>query len=144
MNTLESLIDQHHKQYKTYIVLLLSLSSGSLTFLISFNSYFIRETVVSDHCNFSPVLYKLSLLLFFLSSASGVWLQHLLKNRYLNAANDLIGKYNDEPDVEKKKALLLDPICHSPSKLEKVAYLCQLFLFLLAFIPLLCSVMIMV
>jgi hypothetical protein len=123
----------HHEQYKFYTNLILSLSTASLAFLLTFHKFLISNHIISYWLVIS------ALLLQFFSATSGVLVQHLIKDRYLTVVNKNLKKANDIRNSASLVVVDLNDFVHTPSSYEKFFYRTLLFCFGLSYALLLIS-----
>lgn len=123
------LLQQHYDEFKSFTRLLLTLSIGGLTFLISFQRIFINPTF--DY----PYLALLPLLGLLLSSLAGVIVQHQIMTEPLKSllhAEKLLEEAPQNEEVKEPKRLY-----RLPSRWLLISYRTQLTFFILSFIFLL-------
>lgn len=131
-NTLEKqLLDEHFKEYQTFTRHLLTISGGCLALLGALSKAASPEAT-SAH---AATAAALSLVLFLISTAAGVGLQHQLARRPIrdrDVALALLLKREQE-DPENNDPVILQRL---PSPTEQRLYKLQLWSFVLAFLAL--------
>jgi len=122
----KKLLNDHGNEYKTFTRLILSLSIGTLAFLISFQKNIVDESALYGY------LSLISLSGFFISSFFGVLVQHRLMMRPLKdleQAKKRLSSQEGESDLPIR-------IYRKPELTERIFYKLQIILFLLSFLPL--------
>ena len=122
------LVHLHFNEYKYFTRLLLALSTGSLTILISF-----QKDWVNSNSNYS-LFAIFSLLILFLSIGIGVALQYSIMIHILDPIR-LIQKRGEEILVNPYIYRELEALLH-PSLIQKIFYKLQIIFFLTSYLSL--------
>ena len=113
----DKLLNQHVIEYRYFTRLLLGLSTGSLTALISFSKNIYPHTY--------HLMFLFSLVMLFLSSVSGILVQYQLMVRPLDDAFELL-------QIDQKEFVKIR-LSSIPSKYETWAFRLQVWIFAFSF-----------